>query len=711
MAKNAFLLDTDSYQREVTPIKDWMHQAAWHASVRLNKPFEACLSHIQKKMKEGAVSFKDPTVVFFHRGENGDKHKKTAPLTKYLKFIFQKNQILVPTGTSYIHPSITPSPIVGYLDMNVAKRSTLKKKSAIYEFQGEKLLYQWYNQGQDNAKRANNAVSGGFVAGGSVIQNTSAHSTLTSITRSISSLSNASNERVIGGTRHYYTYDVVYNNIVSICSNTDYQTLEETLRFYDLHYPTVEDAMRCIRRSTDLYYRDSKKTKELQDFVSQLSPIQRAAFVYTGDLYHIRECNPTFIRNLVTELSRSGDTAPTDDVRNKLRKFDEQIVNYAHQVSLSLLKGAGKDYDKLPDETVYIVYNTCLNIANTVEKYRLFFKAFFLTRNHPATIATISNMERRSVVLSDTDSTMFSTDEWVIWYFGKLRFDDPGFAVGGAIAYIATQSIAHILAHFSANMNVDKKRLFTLAMKPEYVFPVFAQTSVAKHYYTAMIVKEGSVYKDIKMEIKGVHMKDSTLPKEITSGSAKLMEKIIRKVMDGEELDLNETIDEVVSVEKRINHSVITGQTEFLKRIRIKDRSAYKVVAKEGELDKSNYRHYVLWEEVFAKHYGSIPQPPYQAISIPLNLPNKTAVVRWLGGLENRVFAADFADWLNRNGMITMQQIHLPIDYCNNHGVPKELIPVVDVLRITLTTTKSYRNILESLGFFSKKDRMIMTQV
>jgi hypothetical protein len=100
---------------------------------------------------------------------------------------------------------------------------------------------------------------------------------------------------------------------------------------------------------------------------------------------------------------------------------------------------------------------------------------------------------------------MFSTDEWVLWYFGKLDFSQRGFAISGAVMFLSTQCIAHCLAILSGNMGVAEENLYTLSMKPEFVFPVFVQSPVAKHYFTARLVEEGNVYPDIRMEIKGVH--------------------------------------------------------------------------------------------------------------------------------------------------------------------------------------------------------------
>ncbi len=713
MKVNHFLLPIEQYQRHMNPLADWLKQTAWYLSKLKNLPYEDCLAKLREKIKNKEIVIEDPNVVFFYRGYNGDREKRVAPLTKYIGKVIRDNNILTATGTSYLHPSVQESLIVGYLDMNVKLRSQHKKVAQKYEFAGDAVKHKYYHNSQDNKKRANNAVSGGFVAEGSVINNKSAHSSLTSTTRSIASLSNASNERLIAGNRHYYSPSVILNNIVSTCSEIDYATLEAAMVQFNLIYPSVENVMQCITYSSDLYFRDRRKIHELQTFVEKLLPIERAAFVYTGDLYHLRMFNPDFMRHFITQLSMKGDTAFVENARKRIYEFDEQIINYAHQVCLNMLRDKGKDYEKLTDTEISQLFNTCFHIEQTIIQYKLFIKAFFLTLNHPPAVASIPNMVRRSVVLSDTDSTMFSVDDWVQWYFGSLPFTDEGYAVGGAIMYMATQSIAHILACFSANMNVERKRIHTLSMKPEYVFPVFAQTSVAKHYYTAMMVKEGSVYKDIKMEIKGVHMKDSTVPKNITEAAAVEMKRVIRDIMSGKKLSLTEILSKAIEYESDIISSIRKGETKYLKRIRIKERSAYKNggTLKPGEFDKTNFRHFTLWEKCFAPKYGHIAPPPYSAVSVPLTLPNKSAVKEWLAVLPDRTFATNFEQWMIDHGMDKIGLLHLPVEFCQNNGVPEELNTVLNDKQIAMVLTRSFRNIVESHGYFSKPNMLFYEQV
>lgn len=702
MSKNAFLLEPDQYRRSLDPIGDWVRQSALYASRMLGKPYEQCLAHLRKKLKTREIKPFNPTVVYYQREENGDKCKKTIPLYGYIQDVLQNNEILAPTFTSYLHPSVRSSLIVDFMDDNVRLRTKFKKMSQAYEANNEVSLAKYYNQAQDGAKRDNNACSGGFVAEGVIISNKSAHSTLTSMTRSMSSLSNASNERLIEGNRHYHSPDITLNNLISIVKETDIEIIRQAVTHYSLTYPTVEDVMQCVHRSTEPYWSDRRHSRDIQDFVEKLSPEERASVVYTGDLYHLRILNNAFIRGLLTDLARRGSDVDMDDPVSVIRSTDESVVNFAHQSCISIVEGIGKDYSKISKDKQCIVANTCKSIEQAVEKYRLLFKAFFLTKNSPATIATIPFMTRRSVVLSDTDSTMFSVDNWVLWYFNKMEFSDEEYAIGGAVSYIATQAIAHLLAIFSANMNVEKKRLFTLAMKPEYVFPVFAQTSVAKHYYTCMKVKEGNVYKAPKFEVKGVHLKDSSVPVNLIEAGSKTMQSILDDVIRAKPISLLEKLKEVADIEREIIDSLYRGEVKYLKRIRIKEASSYS-----QDAEHSNYAYYTLWERCFAPTYGSVSKPPYGAVRIPLDLDKRSKLQEWVEQISTNQTGRLLVKWIKEKEVHTLSSIAIPIDHCVSKGVPEELKIAMDVRRIVLALTKAQRNVLESLGYFPKKDRMI----
>ncbi len=704
-AVSSFLLPVDEYQQHIDPIKDWIDQSALYVSKMKGMPYEVARGKILEKLKSGQIKPNNPKIVCFERGENQDREKTVVPLSKYLKDVKEHGNILAPTFTTYHHPSVMPSEIVGFLDFRVAGRNRFKKEAARQKALGNMIAYVYNHNQQDSAKRTNNATSGSFVAEGSVINNPSAHSTLTSVTRSIGSLSNASNERLISGNRHYYTPQIALNNLISISSGMEAVHIQAAMDKYNLHWPTADETMECVKRSLSLYSYEIEGLKDIRAFIDKMTPIERAAFVYNGDFYHLRVYNPEMIRAFIDELSYIDDTATFEDPIAILKAADGLTINYAHQVSMSTVKGIGTDYSKIDYKAQCRMAFIAQNIDKTVIKYKDFLRAFFLTKNLPCTIATIPKMMRRSVVLSDTDSTMFSVDEWVLWYFGKLDFSDRGFAVAGSVMYIATQSIAHILAQFSANMNVERKRLFTLSMKPEYCFPVFVQTPVSKHYYTAKLVQEGNVYSDIEMEIKGVHLKDSSVPKQIILDAAICMEKIIRTVMSGKKVSLMEYLTRTADIERMILSSLEAGEVTYLKRNKVKEAKSYK-----KEPIKSPYQFFMLWEHCFSAKYVSAVKPPYNAVRVPVTLTSRRKIKEWLDAMEDRVIAAKIEEWYTRTGQTKVTQLLLPIDICLSYGIPAEIKSIVDRQKIVLSLTKAHRNVLESLGFCSKPNMLISQQ-
>lgn len=159
---------------------------------------------------------------------------------------------------------------------------------------------------------------------------------------------------------------------------------------------------------------------KIRELVEKMEPLERAAFVYTGDLYQVRQLNQEFTRKFITDLSRRGDH-DTDWWRSGLSCIKSMNLSSTMRIKsiFRCWRVRGKDYDKLAPDEQFILYNTAINIVNTIEHYKPFLaKAFFLTRNSPPTMASLPNMIRRAVVLSDTDSTMFSVDGWVKWYYG-----------------------------------------------------------------------------------------------------------------------------------------------------------------------------------------------------------------------------------------------------------------------------------------------------
>src|SRR5690606_21365817 len=112
---------------------------------------------------------------------------------------------------------------------------------------------------------------------------------------------------------------------------------------------------------------------------------------------------------------------------------------------------------------------------------------------------------------------------WTNWYVGKDDFSEQSMAIANTVIYLSSQLIMHVLAMMSANMGIDSKSIHRIAMKNEYSFPVFCLTSRAKHYYAYISAREGNVYEEMDVELKGVALRNSNVPKAIMRKLRKLI--------------------------------------------------------------------------------------------------------------------------------------------------------------------------------------------
>src|SRR5690606_38686740 len=278
----------------------------------------------------------------------------------------------------------------------------------------------------------------------------------------------------------------------------------------------------------------------------------------------------------------------------------------------------GIDREKLKErnpEGYRKLAKTYVAVAKTLEDYTPLIKALWVPKTLPPTVANIKSIVRRTVLASDTDSTIFTTQDWVKWYTGSYKRTTVGDGVWYTMTYLATQCIIHVLAQFSANMGVSPKDLHRLSMKNEYAFPVFALTARAKHYFAFRSAREGNVYVKPDMEIEGVALRTSIVPIDVIARAKDLMEEILETINQGKQFKVSYLYDIIYGLEKDIENSIAKGESRFLKTGQIKE--TYKNMA------TSAYQQYLLWEEVFAPKYGITPPPPYSVIKAPLEIRNK----------------------------------------------------------------------------------------
>lgn len=698
MSSNPFVLDVTEYKRDINPLAHYVAQTAHYFSLRTGRPYEECVTYIRENLKPtGKFPFKDPKVTYNERMDNGDREQKEGTLSGYLFESIRNEELIVPTFTTYIPPHVQKSFLAEYIEQNVADRGRAKKAMLKAKKEGNTFMAAFKKGEQSGKKVNNNAISGAHVSSSTPLHNKSAHSTLTSNCRVTSGYGNANNEKFLLGNRHYFAPQIVRNNILSITTHCDFDEMARVMEKYGIVYPSVDDVMDVIRYSTELYWHTPAHLDELRRLVQRLTPIARAAFVYVGDLYHLRKYNDEFVRTLMSRLSAKA-TVVDPDPKATLRELPEVNRHLAAQICGEEMRGK-KDEDLDGTELEGIYAATTRNITEVVDDYADLIRAFWVTDNVPASVAHFPDSIRRTALTSDTDSTIFTVQDWVLWHQKKISLSDEAQAVAASAVYLAAQTITHVLARMSKNFGIANDKLFVIAMKNEFFFPVFVPTNVAKHYYALISCQEGVLFKEFDKERKGVQLKNSNAPRFITEEGFKMMDHILYTTYDGNLISLNHLLKWVGDIERGVIKSISEGGYEFFRMGQIKPADAYK-----KEADKSNYAHYTFWQEVFADKYGDSEPPPFIFIKVSTDCDTPRKTREWLAQMKDRTIAAKIEAYMARTGKSYFSTFYLPERCVATNGMPEEIMEAINVRKVIKDTCKVFYMLLETVGWYTTND-------
>lgn len=698
---NVFTLKPEEYKRNYDILNEAISDTAFYLSVQTGDSLQDCREYVEKQIaKGGQFEINDPEVLCLSKETPGNRDIIPITFTEYIKDVCDKEWILSPTMAVYENPKVKRSILAQYIAGNIARRSAVKKEQHAAMMAKDKVLEAYKESQQTTFKIKNNSLSGAHASPFTILYNKSSHSSLTSTCRSATSYGNANNEKFITGNRHYWSPAIVRNNIISIVNHTDYQAFAGIVEKYNIYLPSHDDVMDVIHYSTDLYWSSDEESEKLRTLVSKLKPLQRAAFVYTGDLYHLAKYNDSLVRRLLTDFSKTPThIISVEETDALLPTLDADLRTYVNLLRAKELDGETiKELRAKPFE--YGLYGaTAKNINYQLQEWSDLIRTLWVTLNVPSSIAKIPDSIRRAAVTSDTDSTIFTVQNWVEWYTGKIGFDDESMAINYTIVYLASQTIIHILAILSANMGVITEQMHQLAMKNEFSFPVFALTPRAKHYYAYQAAKEGNVFKKPKLEVKGVALRNANCPAAIMAQARGLIMKIMDDIMSKGEVSAEEVLGIVAKVELEIKNSILNGGFDHMPRGRINTPESYS-----AGVNNATYKNYGLWEEVFAPKYGHTEPPVYAVVKASLDTDNKTKLKAWLDSMEDKALAERMRTWLTKNGRDKLTNILLPLSVISGCGVPKEVVQGVNIRKLVYSTMEAFYLILESLGIYMIND-------
>lgn len=687
----------EGYEREINVMEGYEEQTAEYLRLMTGIPLEECKEWMEISFGEGGdLEHEFPKGEFLQQNQQTqDRERKLLPLDEVIRKCQEKNVKIAPSMAFYAPESMKKSKLAAYFQNNVRLRGIVKQEMFAAKAAGDSVLHVNKKNEQNSKKTLNNAGSGGFSSPFTILFNMSSHSALTSTCRTATSYGNAANERALGGRRHYWAPGIIVNHLLSIITLTNWEEFKECVEKYNLHLPTIEETMEVINHSAKDYIRNDEGMERVRKVFERTTGIERAAFVYMGDLFHITKFNDEFFRGFITKMIEPIDEnlTVTDEEFEIIKKgIDGDMKIIVSQLRPDLV-GVGGNFKKCeeerPDDFRKLII-TCGELQKTIGEYSLFIKAILTNKNVPISVARMPEVLRSVGVVSDTDSTMGSAQWWTKWYCGDYTSDTAD-KVADTMVYLVVQNIAHLMASMSKQIGVCDEKLFTYSMKNEYKFKSFGLTTKAKHYFALITSQEGTLYSDPELELKGVALRTSNIPDVIMTEYRETVKRLSQELADGKTVDILPVVKRVAEIEQGIKDSISKGEGVYLKTLDINSRESYKA--------ESNYHYHRMYNSTLGIKYGYMPEPPYHAVRIPVNLGTKTEINEWVDRIKDKGVAEKYRNWFeDENRKYT--QIIIPDDIVQEHGVPKELLDVIDPRRTMFAMVEPYYHILEVFGIF-----------
>lgn len=315
-------------------------------------------------------------------------------------------------------------------------------------------------------------------------------------------------------------------------------------------------------------------------------------------------------------------------------------------------------------------------------------------------------MVRETIVLSDTDSTCASYEDWPDWYFKEPRMDAGAVGVSSFILFITTEVMDHYIKYLGTNFNVEYEKAKLMEMKSEFFWTTFVTTNVSKHYYANVAIQEGNIFdyedKLKALEKKGVNLISPNAYGPIRALVDEIMMGIMEDVKNKGTIELPYYLKKVVDAEQMLMGKIEQGSPDVLKTEKIKDGKVYK-----NDVDKSPYLHYLLWNDLFSDRYGKAPDPTYMAVKLPLKIKSKKDMNDFLDSLVDQGFADKYRAFLKKYNKDHIGVLRLPLIKMFEYGIPEVLKGWIDTTRVIKDNCNALYMVLETIGYYIKDGNIL----
>ena len=690
------MLLNESYQfvRDRRPLTGWKESNADYLRRRFPR---ATQEQIDQYLSDTiSEEMKSPMVTFRHYEEEGRPVVKSLPLHVFWTRMVGNN-IFTPSGSVYMRPEVKQSRLRISIRSGIDNRNKFKKIYLEQREAGNKREEEFYDNKQQSEKVSNNSVIGSQNTLYSATSSRPNFNSVTSVSRMCVKQGYTFSERLLAGN----ILLLEEHDVVTYCQQHLLHAdprYKEVLKDYNLVIPEVGEVVGYFMRNLRKYkYRPNLEF--ITEYISCLEPEERAFVYYAGCLINLCKKNDAVFRGIFDEILNFEDVDYSDiDLKNG-PKYDSALVNM-------LLVTEHEDFGYHPETKKKLTFKDALvdnpdgakkftakvrHATGVYQKHQPLFKTLITQNVTTLNLHRSEQLGREVVPISDTDSNVFTTQNFVAWYCDGKMFSRKAEQSSSQVVYLVTKAVRHYLGFLCRGCQTAPEDALNIEMKNEFSIPVMVMTLIAKHYIMWSDNQEGKVLPEIRLDLKGVQLRNSAVPKFIRDTFRKYLDTFYKELSENGDVNIDTLLADPAELEHHLYQTLSSGDATMLPNTSINNKEDYKVPA------SSSYYYYELWQHVFAPAFGDMPIPG-KAYKVHLHngkrftkTPRLMAIIKdYDEGIYNRLLA-----YLKETGKDDLAYFLIPQFF---DKTPDLFLKLMDMRRAINDNMRSYYVFLESLG-------------
>lgn len=632
--------------------------------------------------------------------ENGHLRLNSINLSDYTKKI--STSIVTPSGSFYTPHNVQMSLMSKFAEDGLKLRKTLKGKQFECTAAGDEVGAKQAMFAQTQVKINLNSLPGGFGSPYNIFYDKGGYNSITSVARGLIAHAYTTCELCLGGNPAIFDLEELINWIMIVTGKMPSdQQIQVVTEKYGIKWANRTDLLNYFV-DTLSWYNPVVDVEQITNILAKLTKCQVQYLYYLGNLPNLFFKNDKIFRPIIKDILSHNEVSMDGISPEEFYKIDGDVHAIAMTIRASELEDINvkKIVEDYPEKAKLIVA-TAKHIQTKLGNLKELFETFVYHNVSTPKILSRKSMKRHSVVVSDTDSIIFTSKNWLEWYTGTLEgLSQESYDIAALATYLITKINEDTMAKYAIDCGATGNYVRQMKMKNEYLYPILMIYDVKKTYCGIVKVQEGVILKDGKIDLKGGSLRSSNIPPTSLDFTKNFLIDHILKPAEKGRLKASDLISTVLDYELGIRGSLQNLETTYVERQSINPEHQYK------NKESSAWMYGFAWNEIFGDKYGKF-HPPDKVAIIKLFKPTK-AYFETVRSIDPDIYQK-MLTFINTYGKLPVSVV-IPN---NASGIPKELSSIINVREIIYNNMRPTYMTLERLGIYIgyKKEFALLSDI